>query len=70
MMVQPLVWHPPFPNRGPTTMATYKQFRLGDLAPAQAGFGLLGPDCRSFTLLGGQHCVSLISIVYPMGGDR
>ena len=28
-------------------MATYKQFRLGELGPAQAGFGLLGPDCRS-----------------------
>jgi hypothetical protein len=48
-------------------MATYKQFRLGDLAPAQAGFGLLGPDCRSLTLLGGQHRVPLFSIVYPMG---
>ena len=46
-------------------MATYKQFRLGELAPAQAGFGLLGPDCRSFTVLGGQHRVPLLSIVYP-----
>jgi hypothetical protein len=46
-------------------MATYKQFRLGDLAPAQAGFGLIGPDCRSFNLLGGQHRVPLLSIVYP-----
>jgi hypothetical protein len=33
--------------------------------PAQAGFGLLGPDCRSFTVLGGQHRVPLLSIVYP-----
>jgi hypothetical protein len=46
-------------------MATHKQFRLGDLAPAQAGFGLLGPDCRTLTVLGGQHRVPLLSIVYP-----
>lgn len=46
-------------------MATYKQFRLGDLAPAQAGFGLIGPDCRSFALLGGPHSLPLLSIVYP-----
>jgi hypothetical protein len=46
-------------------MATYKQFRLGEVAPAQAGFGLIGPDCRSFNLLGGQHRVPLLSIVYP-----
>jgi hypothetical protein len=46
-------------------MATYKQFRVGGLAPAQPGFGLLGPDCRSLTLLGGQQCVPLLSIVYP-----
>ena len=46
-------------------MATYKQFRLGDLAPAQAGFGLIGPDCRSVNLLGGQHRDPLLSIVYP-----
>jgi len=44
---------------------TYKQFRLGEVAPAQAGFGLIGPDCRSFNLLGGQHRVPLLSIVYP-----
>ena len=44
-------------------MATYKQFRLGELAPAQAGFGLLGPDCRNFNLLGGQHSLPLLSIV-------
>ena len=46
-------------------MATYKQFRVGELAPAQAGFGLLGPDCRSLTVLGGQQRVPLLSIVYP-----
>ena len=45
-------------------MATYRQFRLGDLAPAQTGFGLIGPDCRSFNLLGGQQRVLLLSIVY------
>ena len=28
-------------------------------------FGLLGPDCRNFNLLGGQHSVPLLSIVYP-----
>jgi len=46
-------------------MATYKQFRLGELGPAQAGFGLLGPDCRNFNLLGGKHSLPLLSIVYP-----
>jgi hypothetical protein len=46
-------------------MPTYKEFRLGDVAPAQTGFGLIGPDCRSFNLLGGQHGVPLLSIVYP-----
>lgn len=43
----------------------YKQFRLSDVAPAQVGFGLIGPDCRSFSLLGGQHGLPLLSIVYP-----
>jgi hypothetical protein len=46
-------------------MATYKHFRLGDVVPAQAGFGLIGPDCRSLNLLGGQYRVPLLSIVYP-----
>jgi hypothetical protein len=46
-------------------MAMNKQFRVGELAPAQVGFGLLGPDCRLFTLLGGQHSLPLLSIVYP-----
>jgi hypothetical protein len=35
------------------------------LAPAQAGFGLLGHDCRVLTLLGGQRSIPLLSIVYP-----
>ncbi len=43
-------------------MPTYKQFRLENVAPAQAGFGLIGPDCRSFNLLGGQQRVPLLSI--------
>jgi hypothetical protein len=46
-------------------VATYKQFRLGDVASAQAGFGLIGPDCRSFNLLAGQRRVPPLSIVYP-----
>ena len=45
-------------------MTTHKQFLLGDLAPAQAGFGLLGPECRVLTLLGGQRSIPLLSIVF------
>ena len=47
-------------------MATYRQFRLGEVAPAQTGFGLIGPDCRSFNLLGSQRtCRSSRSSIPP-----